>query len=411
VNHSPRSAQPPFRARVLVLTDLFDARAELGRLGLGGAAAQAIESKLKLRVVRLDGLIQDCVRAISREMLALGGEAYVSQDAGLERAAGLLAGTSAQYVALSDKLAGCGPNEAHAGTEIRRALAAFDGQALTPLRCRERVLEVGKRTLIMGVINATPDSFSGDGLNGDVGAMVERGVTMAAEGADILDIGGESTRPGAEPMTAEVEIGRVLPVIVGLGERINIPISIDTYKSGVARAALEAGASIINDITALRGESNMAKLAAERGAPVIVMHMLGTPRTMQNNPHYDDLMGEIAGYLSESVQIAERAGMPRDQIIIDPGFGFGKTVQHNLEIVRRLGELKGLGQPVLLGPSRKSTIGKVLDLPAGERLEGTLAVIALAVANGADIVRVHDVRAATRAARMADAIVRGWTGA
>jgi dihydropteroate synthase len=209
---------------------------------------------------------------------------------------------------------------------------------------------------------------------------------------------------------AQTEIARVLPVVETLARRISAPISIDTHKAQVARAALDAGATMINDVTALRADAEMAPLAAARRVPVVVMHMQGTPKTMQQAPHYDDLMGEITAYLRESVDIAERAGIARDQVIIDPGFGFGKTVNQNLEIVRRLRELKRLGQPLLLGPSRKSTIGKVLDLPGSERLEGTLAVLALAVANGADVLRVHDVRAAWRAVRMAEAVLRGWPG-
>lgn len=411
MNETPHSDRPPVDARVLVLTEPSDIAAELRSLRLDATAANAFESRVQMRVVRLDGLTYECAEAIRREVLSLGGEAYLSQDRRVEPTAALLAGTPAQYLALSDKLAGRGVDEGQAAAQIQRALAAFGGRVLAPLRCRDRALEVGTRTLIMGVINATPDSFSGDGLVDDLGAMVELGVSMAADGADILDVGGESSRPGAEAVDLQTEMDRVLPLIARLNERLDVPISIDTYKSPVARAALDAGASIINDITALRGDSNMAKLAAEHGVPVVVMHMLGTPRTMQDNPRYDDLMGEIAGYLSGSVEIAERAGVRRDQVVIDPGFGFGKTVQHNLEIVRRLRELKSLGQPVLLGPSRKSTIGKVLDLPAGERLEGTLAVVATAVAHGADILRVHDVRAASRNARMADAIVRGWPDA
>jgi dihydropteroate synthase len=405
----PRQDAPrACRARVLVWSSPGDVAAELKRLRVDQAAADVFQAHAGLRVIKLSGVDSDSAQIVRRAMLEVGGQAAVCTGASSGGADCLLAGTPARYRDLNEKLTGPPLGQAQLAAEIHRALTAFEHPTRGELRCSERILEIGRRTLIMGVINATPDSFSGDGMAGDVKAMVARGEAMAADGADILDVGGESTRPGAEPMPAEVETERVVPVIEGLAARVRIPISIDTYKSRVAEAALDAGAAIVNDITALRGDPDMAAVAADRGAPVIIMHMLGTPRTMQDNPRYDDLMGEIAAYLWDSVSIAEQAGVPRDQVVIDPGFGFGKTVQHNLEIVRRLGELKSLGQPVLLGPSRKSTIGKVLDLPAEERLEGTLALVALAVANGVDIVRVHDVQAAGRAARMADAVVRGW---
>jgi dihydropteroate synthase len=406
MNSNDNRIPGPLRARVLVLGSADDFAAEISRLGADASDAARWSARSRLRVVRLDAVPSETARALARTMRAVGGDAVVSPQAASARPAQcLLIGDDAQFDALWAALSAGA--EGLAAQEIQRARLGFDAPRPGDLRCGDRTLRVGERTLVMGVINATPDSFSGDGLAGDVGAMVARGEEMAAEGADLLDIGGESSRPGAQPMDAATETARVLPVIEALRSRANIPISIDTYKAEVARAALDAGATVINDISALRMDAAMAALAAARGAPVVVMHMLGSPRTMQDNPRYDDLMGEIAAYLRDAVDIAERAGVARDQVIVDPGFGFGKTPQHNLEIVRRLRELRSLGQPVLLGPSRKSTIGKVLDLPPGERLEGTLAVVALAIANGADMVRVHDVRAVVRAARMADAVVRG----
>jgi dihydropteroate synthase len=403
------SSSPGCGARVLVLGSPDDIAAEMRRLGAAADAIGVMPDRARLRLVKLDARSRDAALAVTQAMESLGGSGVVSKRDAPGTAHCLLIGTLDQYQRLCANPA---PTTAlmAACAQVERALSAFDHRLTTELRCGAQRIPVGERTLVMGIINATPDSFSGDGLAGDMGAMIARGEQMAAEGADIIDIGGESTRPGSEPVDAPAEIKRVLPVIEGLRKRVTIPISIDTYKADVARAALDAGASIINDISGLRADAGMAGLAAARGAPVIVMHILGTPRTMQENPRYGDLMGEIAAYLRESVGIAERAGVPRDQIIIDPGFGFGKTVEHNLEIVRRLRELRSLGEPVLLGPSRKSTIGKVLDLPPEERLEGTLAIIALAIANGADLVRVHDVRPAVRAARMADAVARGWTG-
>jgi dihydropteroate synthase len=274
------------------------------------------------------------------------------------------------------------------------------------LRCARYRLEIGRRTLVMGIVNVTPDSFSGDGLGADVGAAVERGLRMVEEGADILDIGGESTRPGSEAVSVDEELRRVIPVIEGIARRSSAPISIDTYKARVAREALAAGACIVNDITGLRSDAKMPEVARQAGAAVIVMHMQGTPRTMQDNPHYDDVIGEISAFLKQQADAALAAGIARDQIVVDPGIGFGKNLEHNLEILRRLAGFKALGYPVLVGPSRKRFIGTILDLPVDQRLEGTAAAVALAIANGADIVRVHDVAQMVRVARVADAIAR-----
>lgn len=275
------------------------------------------------------------------------------------------------------------------------------------LICQSKKLELGHHTLIMGILNVTPDSFSDGGIFNSVEAAVENAERMAAEGADIIDIGGESSRPGSDPVPAEVEINRVLPVIKALVKRIETPISIDTYKSSVARHALDAGACIVNDISALRGDPGMASVIAETDVPVVLMHMKGTPKDMQINPRYDgSLIFDIISFLAARIQFARDKGISPDKIIIDPGIGFGKTVAHNLEIIRRLRELKTLGKPILIGTSRKSFIGKVLNLPVDDRLEGTAATIAVAIVNGADIVRVHDVNRITKVARMTDAIVR-----
>ena len=287
------------------------------------------------------------------------------------------------------------------------ALSRFTEPRERVLRCRDRELRLGEKTLIMGIINVTLDSFSGDGLGADVERAVAQGKRMVEEGADILDVGGESTRPGAEPVSLEEELGRVLPVLSALAKGVDVPISVDTYKSAIARAALANGAAIINDISGLHFDEQMARVAADAGAGVVIMHILGTPRDMQQDPRYDDAIGEISDYLEEGIAKAEVAGLTRDHLVVDPGFGFGKTVQHNLELVRRLGEFRCLGCAVIVGTSRKSTIGKLLgDLPPEERLEGTAASVALAIAAGADIVRVHDVKEMARVVRVADAIVR-----
>lgn len=293
------------------------------------------------------------------------------------------------------------------GRRMLQALAGFEQPRERVLRCRARAVPLGGKTLIMGIVNVTPDSFSGDGLGNDAAAAIARGKRMASEGADILDVGGESTRPGAEPVSLEEELQRVLPVIEGLAAETEAVISIDTYKSAVAREALARGAAIVNDISGLHFDAEMGRVAAGAGAAVVIMHIQGTPRSMQENPKYDDVIGEISDYLVEGMATAGQAGIGPDQIIVDPGFGFGKTVEHNLELVRRLGEFRNLGAPVMIGPSRKRTLGILLnDAPPNERREGTAAMVALAIAAGADIVRVHDVREMARLARVADAVVR-----
>lgn len=268
-------------------------------------------------------------------------------------------------------------------------------------------LDLTRRTHIMGILNVTPDSFSDGGLYLNTDKAVERSFEIEKEGADIIDIGGESTRPGALPLSPEEELSRVVPIIEKLKSRLRIPISIDTYKAEVAREAIKAGASIINDISGLRFDPEIASVSAEYDVPVVIMHIKGTPRDMQINPVYQDLIGEIRHFLEEGISIAQKAGVDDDMIIIDPGIGFGKTFEHNLEIINRLDEFRSLGMPILLGPSRKSFIGKILDLPPGDRLEGTAAAVAIGIMKGANIVRVHDVSSIVRVARVVDAITHG----
>ncbi len=253
----------------------------------------------------------------------------------------------------------------------------------------------------MGVLNVTPDSFSDGGDFLDVEAAVSHAKQMALDGADIIDVGGESSRPGSDPVSKEEELQRVIPVIERLAEEVNVPISIDTYKPEVAEAALEAGASLVNDIGGL-GDLNMVRVAAEHNVPVVLMHMQGKPKTMQDDPQYDDVIKEILRLFEERIEVAKKAGVK--DIIIDPGIGFGKTLEHNLEILRRVEEFTGLGHPVLIGPSRKGFIGAITDLPVEERLEGTIAAVAISAWNGASIVRVHDVKECRRALQIVDAV-------
>jgi len=260
----------------------------------------------------------------------------------------------------------------------------------------------GERTYVMGVVNVTPDSFSGDGLALDVEAAVRQAEGMSGDGADLIDVGGESTRPGFEEIGAEEEIKRTVPVIERMVREIDVPVSIDTSKPEVARAALEAGAQMVNDVHGFRRDPEVAAAAAGFGVPAIAMYN-------HRGRQFRDTIGNIVESLVESLRIARDKGLAEEQVIVDPGFNFGWTEEQALEMLRRLGELRVLGRPILIGTSRKSTIGKVLDLPVGERLEGTAATVAASIMSGADIVRVHDVREMARVAKMTDAVVHGWS--
>ena len=273
------------------------------------------------------------------------------------------------------------------------------------VKLRGKVLELGGRTLVMGILNITPDSFSDGGKFADYERALAHAFEMISAGADILDIGGESTRPGSAPAPLEVEIERVIPIIRAVREKSDIPISIDTNKAEVATQSLEAGADIINDISSLQFDPSMVRVAAESGAPVILMHMLGTPRTMQINPVYQSVISEITAFLEERMKFAVQNGIERSQIIVDPGIGFGKTVKHNLDIIRNFEFFSCMDRPILLGVSRKRFIGTVLDRAEQERELGTAVVNTLGIAAGAHIVRVHDVAFHREAVRMAEAVV------
>lgn len=273
--------------------------------------------------------------------------------------------------------------------------------------CRGRVLDLGGRTHIMGILNVTPDSFSDGGLYADPARALDHAREMVSQGADIIDIGGESTRPGSDPLTEEEESNRIIPIIERCSSELMVPISVDTYKSSVAKKALQAGAGIVNDISGLRFSPDMAQVVADHGAAVVIMHIKGTPRDMQVNPVYGDVIGEIIEYLDESAGIALKAGVARNRIMVDPGIGFGKTLEHNLAILDRLDEFRVLGFPIVLGTSRKRFIGAVLDIAEPkDRIEGSAATVALGIQRGARIVRVHDVGYMTKVARMTDAILR-----
>ena len=259
----------------------------------------------------------------------------------------------------------------------------------------------GVRTYVMGIINLTPDSFSGDGLGGDVASAVEQALRFQEDGADILDIGAESTRPGFEQVSVEEELKRLIPALEAIASKVNLPVSVDTYKAAVARRAVDAGAIIINNIWGLKAEPNLARVTADTGVGLVLMHN-------QKGTEYANLLPDLVSSLKTSVEIALQAGVPQENIIVDPGFGFGKNPDQNLEILNQLKFLQEIGYPVLTGTSRKSTLGLLLDLPADQQVEGTAATVALSIVGGADMVRVHDVKEMVRVCRVTDAVVRGW---
>ncbi len=272
------------------------------------------------------------------------------------------------------------------------------------LSTRRGSIDAARRTALMGIVNVTPDSFSDGGRYFDPGKAISHGIDLAQEGADIIDVGGESTRPGARPLSAREEIERILPVIRGLRRAAPIPISIDTYKADVARAALAEGADMVNDISALRFDAAMAPLIAAEKVPVVLMHMQGAPQTMQQRPRYQNVVQEVREFLQSRIHFALEAGVEADRIIIDPGIGFGKELDHNLALLRGIPTLVSLGRPILVGPSRKTFIGKILEVGPEGRLEGSLAAAVAAVLAGANMIRTHDVKEARRAIRIADAL-------
>ena len=289
--------------------------------------------------------------------------------------------------------------DSHPGT------ALGDGRKSFTLRARERSLELGPTTRTMAVINVTPDSFSDGGKYLDPDQAVDRCLELAAQGADILDIGGESTRPGVAPISVEEELHRVLPVLEGIRGRTSCLVSIDTYKSRVAAAALDAGAHIVNNVGALKSDPDVAEIAGRTGAAIVLMHMRGTPRTMQTLPPSRDILNEIEQDLNRAVELSRSSGIAHDRIVLDPGIGFGKTVEDNLKILNRLSRLGRLRFPILVGTSRKSFLGKILDIPVQERLLATAASVVMAVVRGAHIVRVHDLTEMAHALRIADSIL------
>lgn len=284
------------------------------------------------------------------------------------------------------------------------AINAITQQTQLRFRCRDYLLDIRKKTWIVGVLNITPDSFSDGGRFLDSGAAIDQAMRMVEEGADIVELGGESTRPGADAVPVDEELRRILPVLRELRPKLAIPVAVDTYKPEVARVALDEGADIINDVYGIRGEGRLASVVAEKRAGLVIMHMKGTPQDMQIEPRYNDVVGEVSAFLTDRVAFAEQKGVDPQSIIVDPGLGFGKRSQDNLALLRHLAALHRLGKPIMVGPSRKSLVGEVLKLPVEQRQHGTAACIAAAVLHGAAFVRVHEVRPCAQLVRMLDAI-------
>ena len=377
----------------------------MGKMGVDTTGIKLMKGKTLHFNLRVEGINPRTANLLKQEMLSLGGDVALDGrglDCSAKLTDALLIGTQKQFEKLILKLDQY-PDHRPLGQSLKDTLKNISKTHYS-IRCRKRTLTLGKRTLLMGVLNVTPDSFSDGGLFFNKEKAIAQGLRMVEEGADIIDIGGESTKPGSKPLELEEELRRVIPVIESLAKVVDVPISIDTYKSTVAQKALEMGAQMINDISGLRFDKNLAKVAAKEDIPIILMHIRGTPEMMQKDVRYQSLFSEIFQYLKESIQRAESAGLDPQQIIIDPGIGFGKTLENNLLIIKYLSEFRVLGKPILLGTSRKSFIGKILNTEVGDRLEGTLSSIAIGVLNGAHIIRCHDVLQAKKAIAVADAI-------
>lgn len=390
--------------RIRIIENLNDAQKEIAEIGSDPVGVKIMSPKAVHRTIKIEKIDSRAANIMKQEMLSAGGDVAISRNAllGKQKTDVLIMGTIKQYESFTSKLKMQPFGLKNIADEIKERLTVFERKKYQKLEIGKYSLGIGKRTYIMGILNVTLDSFSGDGIT-NIENAVERAKKMVEEGADIIDVGGESTRPFSKPVSESEEWRRVGPVLKKLVDEVDVPVSIDSYKPNIVKKALDIGAGIINDISGLRNKE-MVKTAAKYDVPVIIMHMKGTPRNMQKKTEYEDVVGEIFSFFEKRIDYAENNGV--DKIIIDPGIGFGKTVEHNLEIIRRLKEFKTLGKPLLVGPSRKSFIGQILDLPAGERLEGTLASAALCINNGADIIRVHDVKECNRVRRLMDAVVR-----
>ena len=392
--------------RLLSIANQADLEQELTRVGADPLSWPIFRAKSRVIAVKIDGLSTAAANILKQTVLACGGDCVVNRavvSGRVRHTDAVLFATSRQLRVLMDRLT----SQPECVARLVPELVELSGRLLLPARIIKlgrKTLDLGTRTYVMGVLNITPDSFSDGGRYLEPSTALDHAIAMAEEGADFIDIGAESTRPGSRSVPAKEQLARLVPVLRPVKKRVKAPVSIDTSSALVAQAALREGADIVNDISALGGDRRMAAVVARAGAPCILMHMKGRPRTMQNSPDYSDLMAEVTGFLAAALERGEAAGIERTQMLIDPGIGFGKTVAHNLEILRRLAELESLGVPIVVGPSRKRFIGAVSDSPPGERLEGTIAACVVAAKNGANVLRVHDVKPVVKALKLADAI-------
>ena len=397
------------RVRLLHFGKPDEAIQEMQRIGVDSIGIESMREKIFHLNLKIEGIDCRLANLLKQEMVLLGGDVAMDKriiDCSIAASDLILMGTQNQIKALIDRLEDRFNGFQGVAPRIRECLKNLESPPHT-IRCKKTVFHLDERTHLMGILNVTPDSFSDGEMFFAPDRAISHGIELASQGADIIDIGGESTRPGAKPLPRDEELRRVIPVIEGLSAKVDVPISIDTYKSFMAEKAIEAGAQMINDISGLHFDPKMADVAARYEVPIVLMHIKGTPEVMQLDVHYDCLLTEIMEYLEESIEVAEGAGVDANQIIIDPGIGFGKSAEDNLRIIYHLAELKSLGKPIMLGTSRKSFIGKILNAEVDQRVEGTLASISAAIMNGANILRVHDVGPARKATQIVDAILRG----
>jgi len=380
----------------------------MAAIGVSEAGVRIMVPKANALAVKVPDLKAPQASILKQQMLSLGGDAAQSKEVLTDstvRTDVLLLGSEAHFRRLVTALGRQQFRLSSLASQIEDLLTNWRFEPSLFI-AREKRLNLAGRTAIMGILNVTPDSFSDGGKFLDSKCAIDRALQMQEQGADMIDIGGESTRPGAAPVTVNEELKRLLPVIRAVADELRAIVSVDTYKSQVAEAALDCGADMINDISGLGFDENLAQVVAKYRAGLVLMHIQGTPRNMQTAPRYDDLLGEIYSSLAGSCSVALATGISRQSIAVDPGIGFGKTLEHNLKLINYLDTFKGLGMPILLGTSHKSFIGKVLDKPVEQRQNGTAASVALSVARGANIVRVHDVLQMREVCDVADAIVR-----
>ena len=411
-------------ARVLSLPTAADIAEESERMGIDPTILRDLAGALGTEAIKMEGVPAQVATALQGMISPPAGLAVVASGSGTDDPNPqasvpshdfphvLIAGSKPLLLDVASRLESAGEDGKAVAAEIRSGLERSEGRQLGTTSCGNLTFEWGKRSYVMGIINVTPDSFSGDGLGKNVDAAFAQAERFVQAGVDILDVGGESTRPGHEEVPEEEERDRVVPVVRRLVSEMSVPVSVDSYRLLVVRDALEAGAHMVNDVWGLRRTEGLGELAASYGVPVVLMHnRQGEATRTQLGGHfrqvqYRDVMGEIVQGLRESVDLALQGGIRWENVIVDPGIGFGKTPEQNLVVMRRLRELKSLGRPILMGTSRKSVIGLTLGVPADDRVEGTAATVAMSICNGADIVRVHDVKEMVRISRMTDAIVR-----